>query len=305
MIKKFAILFCLLIVACTVTRKPVPPVTHANVKRSLPNFSRINSQGDVNLLIHQDKRNFVLLKGDPRDLARVVTYVKANTLWLKAPPRKTTFAPITAELHLKFFNYLNYKGQAQVTGQNLKTSLLDLVIQNSGKNSFSGRINLKSIDLRGGVTEINGIHSENLRIALANNARLTLSGIANTSSISLNSGFLSLYWVNSPKLEVRAGGNAVVQLAGIVDRLYIHLTGSACFKGRHLNANNVFVKTYGNSVAEIAARYKQHSLASDQSDIKIFELPEMRTDFMAGNGSVLDIRDFNNPFLKEYTRYNV
>ena len=119
-----------------------------------------------------------------------------------------------------------------------------------------------------------------------------------------NDGWLSMYWIKSKMLIVRGRGAAFIQLAGVADRLDVELWGKAQFHGRYLRANNAFVKTHNQSLAEIAAVNKQHTLASDNSDIHFFNIPSMKTDFMAFNGAVLDMRDWNMPLMQEYNQYN-
>ena len=84
----------------------------------------------------------------------------------------------------------------------------------------------------------------------------------------------------------------------------VELWNHADFNGRYLRASRAFVKTHDNSVAKISAVRRQHTLASDASDIYFYNLPEMRTDFMAYDGAVLDMRDWNLLCEQEYTIYN-
>ena len=97
---------------------------------------------------------------------------------------------------------------------------------------------------------------------------------------------------------------AKIQLAGIVNRLEVELWGAARFKGRYLRAQRSFVKTHDKSVAEISAVNHQSTLATDASDIYYYNIPDTRADFMAFNGSVLNMREWSLYELQEFTRYN-
>ena len=108
--------------------------------------------------------------------------------------------------------------------------------------------------------------------------------------ILVKDGRLSLYWVKSRELTIRARGKSFIQLAGVVDKLDVELWGQAHFGGRYLRAMRSFVKTHNQSVAEISAVKRQHTLASDTSDIHFYNIPTMKADFMANNGAVLDMR---------------
>ena len=115
---------------------------------------------------------------------------------------------------------------------------------------------------------------------------------------------LSLNWVSTPALILRAKDKAFVQLAGVTHKLDAVMCDQSRFQGRYLRAKHAYVKTFGTSVAEISALKVQHTLASDGSDIRFYALPVMKTDFMAFNGSVLDMRDWDDPYIKSYHPYN-
>ena len=44
--------------------------------------------------------------------------------------------------------------------------------------------------------------------------------------------------------------------------------------------------------------------ATENSDIRFYNLPNTKADFMAANGSVLDMRNLSWPVFEEYTPYN-
>ena len=85
-----------------------------------------------------------------------------------------------------------------------------------------------------------------------------------------------------------------------MDRLDVELWNTAHFNGRYLRAEHSFVKTHDRSLAEISVIRNQHTLASGKSNIYFYELPLTRADFMAFDGSVLDLREWEN----YYTPYN-
>ena len=64
------------------------------------------------------------------------------------------------------------------------------------------------------------------------------------------------------------------------------------------------MKTHDKSIAAIASLDRQHTLANDQSDIYFYAIPQMKTDLMDCNGSVLDMRAWNAYSLRKYDNYN-
>jgi hypothetical protein len=84
----------------------------------------------------------------------------------------------------------------------------------------------------------------------------------------------------------------------------VELWGVAQFKGRYLRAQRSFVKTHDKSVAEISTVNHQSNLATDASDIYYYNIPNTRADFMAYNGSVLDMREWDRADMQNFNRYN-
>ncbi|MDP1614549.1 MAG: hypothetical protein Q8L68_01995, partial [Methylococcales bacterium] len=66
-----------------------------------------------------------------------------------------------------------------------------------------------------------------------------------------------------------------------------------------------FVKTHDHAIAEVTTLKHQHSLASDASDIYFYKVPKTKADFMAFNGSVLDMHEWaQDGRFDPYNSYN-
>jgi hypothetical protein len=165
---------------------------------------------------------------------------------------------------------------------------------------------LHVLDIKGsGLTQISGISSQNLQLHLQGTPKIQLVGMANLANLNVEgSPSISFYWVKTETLTIRAREGSRIQLAGAVNRLDVELWGHAHFKGRYLRAQRSFVKTHDHSVAEISVANHQSNLATDSSDIYYYNLPNTRADFMAFDGSVLDMREWNRAVMRDYTRYN-
>ncbi|RUR16323.1 GIN domain-containing protein [Legionella septentrionalis] len=314
MVRQFLCFSVIFLIGCTRT---VPPASVVKVEdRPLPavtqhrpagKFTSIRIKGIMNVSLHTGyARPTVILRGDPRDLAEVHTFVKNNTLFIKVGEGYPHHGGINAEIRGHFLNSFRYQGIGTITGTRLHSSLLDVSIDNKGKTTLGGDISLRTLDVKGsGLVQVTGIHSPGLRLHIAGKPKVQLVGVANLASLNIDDdAWMSLYWIKTKLLVVRARGNSFIQLAGVADRLDVELCGNAHFNGRYLRANRAFVKTHDQSIAEISAVKRQHTLASDASDIHFYNIPQMKADFMAFNGSVLDMRDWNMPFIQEYNRYN-
>lgn len=280
---------------------------HAKQYRMVKNFNQVHVQGTVNVNLHTGyKQSEVILTGDPRDLLQVKTSVKQNTLVLTIGGGYPKYGAVNADVRTHYLNRLVYNGAGHLTGSQLKTSVFDATIANQGSTKLGGSIGLRQLEVKGeGITQISGISSSNLQIRLKGNPKVYLSGVANLTSLKQEgSGWLSLYWVKSDNLVIQAKKKAKIQLAGKVNRLELELWGYAQFKGRYLRAQRTFVKTHDHAMAEISSVNHQSSLATDASDIYYYNLSNTRADFMAYNGSVLDMRDWGQPDLRDFDRYN-
>lgn len=275
--------------------------------RSVPAFNQIIARGRLNVDLHTGyARPQVLLRGAASDLMQIVAKVQNGTLLVQIGEGYPRCGPVSVEIRGQFLNAFTYQGGGVITGSRLRSGLLDLTIDNPGNTTLGGDIFLRKLDIRGsGNVQISGVHANYLQLSMHGKPHVQLVGVANLSTVNLGGdGWFSMYWVKSDKLTIRARDKAFMQLAGITNVVEVELWGNAQFKGRYLRANRAFVKTHDHAVAELSAVKRQHTLATDASDIYFYNLPQMRTDFMAYNGAVLDLRDWSFYSLQEYTRYN-
>jgi hypothetical protein len=305
------ILMVLLLTACAHRAPKIPPAAPKPIKikqtRQLNSFNQIDVQGQFNLNVHTGyKKAEIILSGDTRDLAAIKVEVSNNTLHLILGKGYPIYGPVSADIKGQFLNRLMAKDVLRITGSQLHTSVLDVYLLNTGTVQLGGSIGLRTLDIKGkGLNQISGIYSQNLQIFLQGTPKVQLAGVANLANLSMQGkAWLSLYWVKTDTLTIRAKNEATIQLAGAVNRLDVELWGSSKFKGRYLRAQRSFVKTHGRSVAEISVAKHQSNLATDASDIYYYNLPSTRADFMAFDGSVLDMRGWNQIELHDFDRYN-
>ena len=293
--------------AVAVKTVPARAASSSTQIRPIASFNQVDVQGQINISLHTGyKQPQLILRGDPRDLAQVKAVVTQSTLYIVVGKGAPQYGAIDADIRGRFLNRIAYRGAGTIIGNQLHTSLLDLHLDNQGTTKLGGSIGLQTLDISGsGLTQINGISSHNLQVHLQGNPKVQLTGMVKLSKLNINGdGWLSLYWVKSDRLVITAKKAAKIQLAGIVNRLEVELSDTARFQGRYLRAQRSFVKTHDHSVAEISALNHQSNLASDASDIYYYNLPQTRADFMAFDGSVLDMRDWTQSDIKDYNRYN-
>lgn len=317
MLKRFCLLIGITFLAAACThhgvRKPsvsiqAVPSKRITQYRSVSSFSQIEAQGQINITLHTGYRKpQVILKGDPRDLEQVKLVVSLNTLHLILGKGFPKHGAVHADIQGRYLTRFSFKGRGVVQGSRLHSSSLDLFLANEGSTRLGGSLGLRQLVVSGnGFTDISGINSKNLQIRfLHGSPKVRLSGIANITNLVMKAkSWFSMYWLKSEVLTIRAKEQARIQLAGTVNRLDIELWGHAVFKGRYLRAQRSFVKTHGQSIAEISAVNHQSTLATDASDIYYYNLANTRADFMAYSGSVLDMREWDRMKLRDFDRYN-
>lgn len=270
-------------------------------------FTRVQIKGNINVTLSTGRAHpTATLQGDPRDRANVQMSVIAGTLHINVKKKYPRYGSLSADIGTHYLTSFDYQGKGAITGKNIRSGLLDITLANKGTTQLTGQMALRHLSVKSsGSTKIEGLTGHHLTIMTSEKPHVQLSGITEIDSIKMkDSSWLSLYWVKGHTLKVRQYNQSFLQLAGIVDQLDAKLSNHARFNGRYLRGRRVFVKTMGNSVADISAITAQHTLALDSSNIYFHLFPDFKADFMADNGSVLDLREWELPFMEEPTRYN-
>lgn len=303
-------LFIFLIIALTSCSR-MHHTNHASTAKIPPNhvmpvFNRVQIDGDIDVNLSTDAATpRATLQGDPTDLSHVKMSVKYGLLTIAVDNGYPHHGAMHVDIHTHYLNVFKYKGHGTITGNNLHSTLLDLSIANKGSTTLQGQLAVHNLIIAGpGYTQIKGIKGQNLNIKITGNAHVQLAGMINATSLNIKDGWLSLYWIDSQALRIRARGHAFVQMAGRVQTLDTELWDKARFNGRYLRGTYVFTKTHDQSIADVNVLKRRHSLATDTSNIYFHNLPDMKTDFMAYNGSVLDLREWDVKGREEPTRYN-
>lgn len=307
MLKRLAILFFLPLIIIGCARKIPPPMPQKRVVTT-SKYNAIEVNGDVNVNLHSGyyKHPKITVKGDAKDLKYVEVLVIGNKLVINRKPSKKRFAPVNIEIRAGRFDTFVYNGRGRINAPKLNLPRLAICIDNKGPTNIGGNVGLYKLSLKGkGPVDINGIRSKYLALDLGGEIKARLTGFSRVGKIiASDKAWVSMHWLEDSNLVVRQYNSSYVQLAGVVEKLDAEIYGDSCFKARYLRVDRAFVKTHGTSVAEISAINSQGAVALDASDIRFYNLPVMRADFMGNNGSVLDFRDWASPYIVQYDRYN-
>lgn len=277
--------------------------------KRFPAFTNIFIEGNINVnLINNSCVPYqIKLQGNRSDLAQINTAVNKKILYISLGKGYPHNGALVVTICTKHLNAFNYRGRGSVIGKNIYSKTLkELTLNNAGRTILSGNFAVRKLTIAGGgYAEINGISGPHLQLSIIDSNRVQLTGVININQLNLaKKARLTMYWIKSNALIIRAQERAFMQLAGVVGKLDVELCNFAHFNGRYLRSNTAFIKTHDRSIADIAVVSHQHTLATDTSDIYFYNLPGMRTDFMAYDGSVLDMRDLSFPDVQEYDIYN-
>lgn len=297
----------ILLTSCKLMHLTTPHVQEEPQQGPITNFTRIQVIGNIDVNLHTSNSNpGVSLQGDPQDVAQVKMIVNHGILRISLGEDYPKFGRVHADIRTHYMTAFAYKGKGTVIGENLQAGYLDLLLANQGKTVLTGSMTVHHLTVMGsGYTKIDGIKGDELAIKMAGNPRVQLHGIIDVASLKIDGrGRLSMYWIKSNTLKIRAREQSFIQMAGRVQMLDLELWDQARFNGQYLRGTRVFAKTHGDAIADIAAVKRQHTLALDNSNIYFHEIPDMKADFMGDNGSVLDLREWELPFMEEVNQYN-
>lgn len=306
----FTVFLILLCLAGCVSHTPqnVPPriMTAVQNRPSLP-FNKVALKGSINVSLHTGyRKSAIILRGDSRDIANLKTVMEKGVLFIGFARNYRQNGAVSVEIRTNHLNGFRYEGMGTIVGKNIHSGLLNLYIDNPGQTSLAGSLVLhKLIAKGGGIIRIRDVRTQDFKLSIANKTKVQLAGVMMINNLDLEGeGYLSMYWVKSRMLTICARGGAYLQLAGLVDKLDVELWDNAHYNGRYLRAKNAFVKTHNHAIADLSAVKHQHTLAKDASDIYFYKIPDTSADFMAHQGSVLDMRDWDRNDLRDYDRYN-
>ncbi|HBI21485.1 MAG TPA: hypothetical protein DDY37_02695 [Legionella sp.] len=304
---------CLLIcgvLALTGCKIPLSTPSHHTIRHAndpMPSFTRVAINGNIDVTLHTGcPHTAVVLRGNPQDKSAVQMTVNHGLLRLTLRKSDPHHDRVHADICTHYLTQWVYRGTGTVVGSNIRSGMLDATIDNQGSTVLQGQIAVRHLTIKGtGFTQINGVTGHGLTINVAGKPRIQLAGVMDVVALNMRGdGWVSLYWIKSQSLKIRAHGKGFVQMAGVVDMLDLELWDSARFNGRYLRGDHVFAKTHDRAVADISVLKRQHTLALNSSNIYFHNIPDMKADFMANAGAVLDLREWELPFMEEHTRYN-
>lgn len=258
-------------------------------------FNQIYVRGKVMLTLHTGaRRPWLTIHGDTRDLEHVKWSVKNDILRVHLEAGYPKHGQFTVDIGAKKLKMFMYRGKGNVTGRRLYSKQLDLIIISKKPSTtvLEGRMNLRHVILRGSgkVLIKNSGTKQLMDLTVVGKVQVKLIGTINMQELTLvEHSSLILPALKTKKLKVTMDDYARAQIAGSVQWADMDLSGYSRFYGRSLRMNEAFVKTHDYARAFIVVSNKQHTLATDNSDIYYYSAPTYNNNFMGKNGSVLNL----------------
>lgn len=279
--------------------------TPSHMSLSKP-FHNILVRGDLDVRLHHTQGpTHALAYGDSQDLIYLEFHVQDD--WLKVHVGRgfPHYGKMSVDIWVNDLHRLVQRDSAKVVGHQLRSSGLIISTIGTAPLILDGKISLTGLQARKKAhVEIAGVQTQSLSVDLHEHAYVKLQGTMGLCDIHVyDKSWLSMYWVKANRLNMTYGGRSFVQMAGRVNVLDVELYQHAKFAGRYLRATRAFVRTHDYSSAQISVELAQHTLALEESHIDYYDVPFYRTDFMADDGAVLDLREWTMPYAQVEQRY--
>ncbi len=265
-------------------------------KRECGRFNKVRVDGAFDVELRTGYRHpRVLIETVSPSVPKIKTVVKDGILQVTCQDNCPKHDGMRLRIETKQLRSFSYRGRGEISGRHLHAPYLNVYINNPGHTVFGGHLGLRKVVIAGGgEVTLTGVKTPALDLIIKDRSKVQMAGTIQLASLKLENGsWVSLYWLKADRLSLRARGKTVIQFAGKAKLLDVELWDHAQFKGRYFKVKEMFVRTHDHAVAEISTIMHQHVFATDVSDIYYFRIPKSEANYMAYNGSVLNMRLFD------------
>lgn len=192
-------------------------------------------------------------------------------------------------------------GKGVIRARNLNVYSLSLDLNDNVRTFFSGKhIGLNHLDMYGNSElKIDHLKSSQLQIVLQDRAQATLLGEVKAQKISLfGYSKLKLYWLNSADLFVRMQDHSFAYLAGVARVLETRLKDQSYLFARYLRVKEGYIKTNQSANAEIWAQKNLDTRADGSSTIFHYRPADQVEAYDFRSGVTLDMNHLK-PLLRD------
>ncbi len=255
------------------------------------NFSKIDSQGDINIFVSYGKHYSV--SAPRKDALLFQLTQKKDTLSVALIP-ETKVRP-DLFITLPHVEKISYKGDGDLVANKIHSHHLNLLVNNDGETWISGKkLPLHYLKDSGhGPITVSHMLTNDLIIHMGGKGVVNLRGIANLRRLVYDGeGALNMYWLSSCDVDIIGSGHASAFIAGVADHANIVLSGKAYLNSRYLRAKKEYIKTHGYSRADVTAQRVLNALATGHSNVYYYMRPEVALGrYMKDHGAILSMHN--------------
>ena len=186
---------------------------------------------------------------------------------------------------------IEQSGSGSVNVWGAITPVLDIESTGSGCVNVSGNVGIRMIK-HYGTSNINiiGANSDALNIDAGGTGKIGIRGFVNVREIKAKDRTcVYICGSNSANLCVYLSGEARVGISGRANDLYVDARGDSRFWGRSLCTMNAYVRASDNAHINVMASNKIFASAVNNSSVYFFGTPDLMSQFVSGNGTVIPI----------------
>lgn len=282
--------------------KPEPKmVVPGFVSENIAEFNKIKINGKINVNVYAGSRSHkIVFYGVKEDIKGTERAVKNGELSIKLGKKIPKYGYMKVDIYLNKLTSFNFHGTGVIVINGLRSNCLDLDIDNNENTTISGSFGLGRAKLaNSGYYNISGVQGCATNLILRDKVNVRVKGYSNVAHLNMgDDSQINLYWVKSKTIRIKLKDNARAELSGVAEVFHSEQWDKSHLYSRNLISQISFVKTHDLSEAYISVVKNQHTLAKDKSNIYYYSLPETNNNFMAKDGSVLDMREWHFSVLK-------
>lgn len=241
-------------------------------ERSVPDFTKIEIQGSVDVVYTQGSSVQVKVKGESKEVAQVITKVQNSTLivdyrnnrtWFSGTSDLVVFAKSPVLTSVKIAGSGDFETENRVKGDKFS-----LAVHGSGDSQCR-------------------LDADDLEVKVHGSGDVSFSGVNNRMHITVNgSGDVDGEDINLEEATIKQYGSGDVKVEGTARNLNLSQSGSGDCHARHLEAENAEIRKSGSGDAIITARKRISVQSSGSGDTHCYGNPSSVEESVSGSGEL-------------------
>lgn len=238
-----------------------------------------------------------------------ITGLQVNSPYLQIVATPSAKGPIYLNGHMNLERLIQAgKGVINVIGIDNHHLFLKTTATSTGSVNLAGNINVFFISHEG-LSEVNliGVQQKPFRLLAKGRGKLGLMGNAIQLSAMQVNNYAQVYieGIHTPRLKIRAYQSADIGISGVVGELQLETFGYATFQGHYLCVHKAYVRTFGDSHANLTSSGQVFVTAKGTSQVYFFGPAYLMTPFVSEGANIIPFDERNGcNYFSEYRPYS-